>query len=47
MLAKGRDAARDALNWLTGNAGPPAQAYTSAGLASQSPAGHLLVNEAI
>ena len=30
LLAKGRDAAREALNWLTGK-GPPAQAYTSAG----------------
>ena len=47
LLAKGRDAAREALNWLTGNAGPPAQAYTSTGVASQSPVGHLLVNETI
>jgi hypothetical protein len=47
LLAKGRDAAREALNWLTGNSGPPAQAYTSAGIASQAPTGHLLVNEAI
>jgi flagellar biosynthesis/type III secretory pathway chaperone len=47
LLAKGRDAAREALNWLTGNGSPPAQAYTATGVASQSPAGHLLVNEAI
>lgn len=47
LLAKGRDAAREALSWLTGNGAPPAEAYTSAGAPSQSPAGHLLVNEAI
>ena len=47
LLAKGRDAARDALNWLTGNGAAPPQAYTSSGGPSQAPAGHLLVNEAI
>ena len=47
LLARGRDAAREALNWLTGAAAPPPQAYTSTGGPSQAPAGHLLVNEAI
>jgi flagellar biosynthesis/type III secretory pathway chaperone len=47
LLAKGRDAAREALNWLTGKGAPPPQAYTSSGGPSQSPSGHLLVNEAI
>ena len=47
LLAKGRDAAREALNWLTGKGAPPPQAYTSSGGASHDPAGHLLVNEAI
>jgi FlgN protein len=47
MLAKGRDAAREALNWLTGKGVPAAQEYTSTGVPSQAPAGHLLVNEAI
>lgn len=47
LLAKGRDAAREALNWLTGNGTPQPQAYTASGGPSQSPAGHLLVNEAI
>ena len=47
LLAKGRDAAREALNWLTGNGAPPPQAYTSSGTPSQDRAGYLLVNEAI
>ena len=47
LLAKGRDAAREALNWLTGKNAPPPQAYTASGGPSQAPAGHLLVNEAI
>jgi hypothetical protein len=47
LLAKGRDAAREALNWLTGSASPPPTAYTAAGAPSQVPAGHLLVNEVI
>jgi flagellar biosynthesis/type III secretory pathway chaperone len=47
LLAKGRDAAREALNWLTGKGAPPPQAYTSSGGPSQDRAGHLLVNEAI
>jgi hypothetical protein len=47
MLAKGRDAAREALNWLTGKGAPPPQAYTASGGPMQDPAGHLLVNEAI
>ena len=47
LLAKGRDAAREALNWLTGKGAPPPQAYTASGGPSQAPAGHLLVNEAI
>ena len=45
LLAKGRDAAREALNWLTGNGAPPPQAYTSSGGPSQVPVGHLLVNK--
>ena len=47
LLAKGRDAAREALSWLTGKGAPPPQAYTASGGPSQAPAGHLLVNEAI
>jgi len=47
LLAKGRDAAREALTWLTGKNAPPPQAYTSSGGPSQDRAGHLLVNEAI
>ena len=47
LLAKGRDAAREALSWLTGKGSPPPQAYTASGGPSQGPAGHLLVNEAI
>lgn len=47
LLAKGRDAAREALNWLTGKGAPSAQEYTATGVASQAPVGHLLVNEAI
>jgi flagellar biosynthesis/type III secretory pathway chaperone len=47
LLAKGRDAAREALNWLTGKNAPPPQAYTSSGGPSSAPAGHLLVNETV
>jgi hypothetical protein len=47
MLARGRDAAREALSWLTGKGAPPPQEYTATGVPSQAPAGHLLVNEAI
>lgn len=47
MLAKGRDAAREALSWLIGKGAPPPQAYTSTGVPSQDPSGHLLVNESI
>ncbi len=47
LLAKGRDAAREALSWLTGKGSPPTEAYTAMGVPSQAPAGHLLVNEAI
>ena len=47
LLARGRDAAREALNWLTGKGAPPPEAYTASGGPSQVPAGHLLVNEAI
>jgi len=47
LLAKGRDAAREALNWLTGQGAPPPEAYTASGGPSAGPAGHLLVNEAI
>ncbi len=47
LLAKGRDAAREALNWLTGNSTPPPTAYTATGGPSQAPSGHLLVNEAV
>jgi flagellar biosynthesis/type III secretory pathway chaperone len=47
LLAKGRDAAREALSWITGKGSPPAEAYTASGGPSQPPAGHLLVNEAI
>jgi hypothetical protein len=47
LLAKGRDAAREALSWLTGKGAPPPQAYTASGGPSQAPAGYLLVNEAI
>jgi hypothetical protein len=47
LLAKGRDAAREALNWLGGNAAPPPTAYTATGSVTSAPAGHLLVNEAI
>jgi hypothetical protein len=47
LLAKGRDAAREALNWLTGKGSPPPQAYTASGGPMQDHAGHLLVNEAI
>jgi flagellar biosynthesis/type III secretory pathway chaperone len=47
LLAKGRDAAREALNWLTGKGSPSPQAYTASGGPSQAPVGHLLVNEAI
>jgi hypothetical protein len=47
LLAKGRDAARDALSWLTGKGTPPPQAYTASGGPMQDHTGHLLVNEAI
>ena len=47
LLAKGRDAAREALNWLTRKEAPPPQAYTATGGPTQDHAGHLLVNEAI
>lgn len=47
LLAKGRDAAREALSWLTGTRTPPPQEYTASGGPSTAPAGHLLVNEAI
>jgi hypothetical protein len=47
LLAKGRDAARDALTWLTGNGTAAPQAYTATGGPSQAPAGYLVVNEAI
>lgn len=47
LLAKGRDAAREALSWLTGKGAPPPQAYTATGGPSHDPTGHLLVNEAI
>jgi hypothetical protein len=47
LLAKGRDAAREALSWLTGNGAPPPQAYSASGSPLQGSAGHLLVNEAI
>ena len=47
LLAKGRDAARDALSWLTGKGSPPPQAYTATGGLSQAPASYLLVNESL
>jgi len=47
LLAKGRDAARDALTWLTGKGAPPPQAYNASGSPSQGPTGYLLVNEAM
>ena len=47
LLARGRDAAREALSWLTGKGAPPPQAYTASGGPGQAPAGHLLVNEAV
>ena len=47
LLAKGRDAAREALNWLTGNAGSAAPGLHGFRWPMQDPAGHLLVNEAI
>jgi hypothetical protein len=47
LLARGRDAARDALSWFTGKGAPPAQAHTKSGGPSQGPASYLLVNEAM
>jgi hypothetical protein len=47
LLARGRDAAREALSWLTGKGAPPPEAYTASGGPSAGPAGHLLVNEVI
>ncbi|MGH9104407.1 MAG: flagellar export chaperone FlgN [Acidimicrobiales bacterium] len=47
LLAKGRDAAREALNWITGKGAPPPAAYTSSGGPSPLSTGHLLVNEAM
>jgi len=47
LLAKGRDAAREALNWFTGKGAPPPQADTASGGPMQDPAGHPLDNEAI
>ena len=47
LLAKGRDAAREALNWLTRMGAPPPQAYTATGGPTQDDTGHLLVDEAI
>ena len=40
MLAKGRDAAREALNWLTGKGAPPPQGYTASGAPTQGPGGY-------